>query len=221
MNNLEAVLKKFFGVLTKNYEGSNFNILEEISSDRDLFYNLKYCIEEEYVELFCNEIREFEWMEKYDNVVFNLVKLYPFTEKILKELMKNGNTSDNNEYYSIRKEELDKEIKGIAEKNDRNKKLLEEITEKEKKLDELEKKYTKDFYDKKEIELQQEEEKVVERKQEIQKLDEEIKKIREDEFRKLEKNSDIEGFIKIRNITRKIISKENRDEDEEEFKFSE
>ena len=69
--------------------------------------------------------------------------------------------------------------------------------------------------------MQQEEKKVVERKQEIQKLDEEIKKIREDEFRKLEKNSDIEGFIKIRNITRKIISKENRDEDEEEFKFSE
>ena len=115
MNNLEAVLKKFFGVLTKNYEDSNFNILEEISSDRDLFYNLKYCIEEEYVELFCSEIREFEGTEKYDNVVFNLVKLYPFTEKILKELMKNGNTSDNNEYYSIRKEELDKEIKGIKE----------------------------------------------------------------------------------------------------------
>ena len=49
----------------------------------------------------------------------------------------------------------------------------------------------------------------------------EIKKIREDEFRKLEKNSDIEGFIKIRNITRKIISEENQNEDEEEFKFSE
>ena len=173
------------------------------------------------MELFYNEIREFEGTEKYDNVVFNLVKLYPFTEKILKELMKNGNTSDNNEYYNIRKEELDKEIKGIAEKNDRNEKLLEEITEKEKELDELEKKYTKDFYDKKEIELQQEEKKVVERKQEIQKLDEEIKKIREDEFRKLEKNSDIEGFIKIRNITRKIISEENQNEGEEEFKFSE
>ena len=69
--------------------------------------------------------------------------------------------------------------------------------------------------------MQQEEEKVVERKQEIQKLYEEIKKIREDEIRKLRKNTDIGGFIKIRNITRKIISKENQNEGEEEFKFSE
>ena len=69
--------------------------------------------------------------------------------------------------------------------------------------------------------MQQEEEKVVERKQEIQKLDEEIKKIREDEFRKLEKNSDVENFIEIRNITRKIISEENEEEFEDEFKFSE
>ena len=107
---------------------------------------------------------------------------------------------------------IDKEIKGIAEKNDRNKKLLEEITEKKKELDELEKIYTKDFYDKKEIELQKEEEKVVERKQEIQKLYEEIQKIREDEIRKLRKNTDIGGFIKIKMKVKKNLNFLNKGE---------
>lgn len=219
MDNLEIVLKRFFEVLINNYEDLDYDIFEKITLDKDLFYNLKYCVEEEYVKLFCNGIKVFEGTENYNNIVFNLIELYPFSKEILEELTQTGSMYNNKECYIVRKEELDKEIKEIAEKNEENRVLFEKVIEKEKELFELEKKYTKDFYNEMEKELQKEEKKIIERKREIEKLDEKIKKILKEELEEFEKDSDVKEFREIRDITKKLIS--NKKDDDEEFKFSE
>jgi hypothetical protein len=72
----------------------------------------------------------------------------------------------------------------------------------------------KDIHGEEKMELTQEE-KI---KREVQKIDKEIKKIRE-EIESLEEDSDIENFIELKNMTRKIVFNENNDEKEEEFKF--
>ena len=70
-----------------------------------------------------------------------------------------------------------------------------------------------------EKELQKEEKKIIERKREIEKLDEKIKKILKEELEEFEKDSDVKEFREIRDITRKIISDKNNEE--EELKYSE
>ena len=76
LNGLIEVLKK----------EREFDIIDTIISNEDLFSSLKYFREED-AEEFYNEMEKFFEMKEYDNIVFNLLKLYPLTNKILKKQM--------------------------------------------------------------------------------------------------------------------------------------
>ena len=71
LNGLIEVLKK----------EREFDIIDTITSNEDLFSSLKYFREED-AEEFYNEMEKIFEMKEYDNIVFNLLKLYPLTNQL-------------------------------------------------------------------------------------------------------------------------------------------
>lgn len=156
LNGLIEVLKK----------EREFDIIDTIISNEDLFSSLKYFREED-AEEFYNEMEKFFEMKEYDNIVFNLLKLYPLTNKILKKVKSNYRLEKKEKYYQSIKNEIEEKIKE------------KDIDEKIKKVKE---KYSEDFLNKKKIELQQEKEKFNKKQKELKKLEEEVRKFKEELF---------------------------------------
>ena len=120
LNGLIEVLKK----------EREFDIINTITSNEDLFSSLKYFREED-AEEFYNEMEKFFEMKEYDNIVFNLLKLYPLTNKILKKV-KSNNRLEKKEKYSEdflnkKKIELQQESEKFNKKQKELKKLEEEV----------------------------------------------------------------------------------------------
>ena len=147
LNGLIEVLKK----------EREFDIINTITSNEDLFSSLKYFREED-AEEFYNEMEKFFEMKEYDNIVFNLLKLYPLTNKILKKVKSNYRLEKKEKYYHSIKNEIEEKIKKVK------------------------KKYSEDFLNKKKIELQQEKEKFNKKQKELKKLEEEVRKFKEELF---------------------------------------
>lgn len=218
MDNLEIILNSFFKNFTKNYK--TLNILDEICLKEDLFYILKNLKKDEYIVLIYDEIKKRKITNEYNNIIINLMKLYPFTDKILKKLKENDDiTKDIEKYYEDKKAKFDKKLQEIKDEIENNKKISMEISEKNIKINEFNKKYTEEFYENKKIELEKEKEKSIERKKEIENLEKEIENVRKEGNKIFEKKVDIENYKEFRNITKMIVSSNYKIE--KNFKFSE
>lgn len=218
MDNLEIILNSFFENFTKNYK--TLNILDEICLKEDLFYILKNLKKDEYIVLIYDEIKKRKITNEYNNIIINLMKLYPFTDKILKKLKENDDiTKDIEKYYEDKKDKFDKKLQEIKDEIENNKKIFMEISEKNIKINEFNKKYTEEFYENKKIELEKEKEKSIERKKEIENLEKEIENVRKEGNKIFEKKVDIENYKEFRNITKMIVSSNYKIE--KNFKFSE
>ena len=190
MDNLEIILNSFFENFTKSYK--TLNILDEICLKEDLFYILKNLKKDEYIVLIYDEIKKRKITNEYNNIIINLMKLYPFTDKILKKLKENDDiTKDIEKYYEDKKVKFDKKLQEIKDEIENNKK----------------------------IELEKEKEKSIERKKEIENLEKEIENVRKEGNKIFEKKVDIENYKEFRNITKMIVSSNYKIE--KNFKFSE
>ena len=70
-------------------ENRSFDIIDVMTSDSDLFFNLQNFEKEEYVDQINNEIEKSFENEEFENIIYNLLKLYPLTNKILKKILNN------------------------------------------------------------------------------------------------------------------------------------
>ena len=148
-------------------ENRSFDIIDVMTSDSDLFFNLQNFEKEEYIDQINNEIEKNFKNEEFENIIYNLLKLYPLTNKILKKILNNQKLEEKRKYYIFKKNEIEKKI---------------EEKDIDKKIKNIKEQYSEDYLNKKKIELQQKKENFDKRKKELNKLEEEIEKLKKEEM---------------------------------------
>lgn len=194
MSNLQPNLEILIEFLKKDFQNINFDILDKITSDINLFYNFNYFIKKEHLGTLYFEIIDFFETDEYENILSNLMNLYPFTEAVVKKLIETEK-SKGKECIIIKK------FQELHKYSNSSKENLE--------LKEFEEIYTEEYLNSKKIELQQKKEEFDKRKREVKKIEEEIEKFKNEIYNDIDKyptNTDFEEFKKF---TKKIVYNEN------------
>ena len=178
---------------------------ENVITNKEIFSSLKYFREKENIEELYKEIEKNFKLVEYENILLNLVNLYPLSNKLLKKILLEEKIEKKEKYYVELKNEIDKKL---------NEKDIEL------KIKEIKEKYSEELLSKKKIELQQEKEKNKKREREFEKLKNDIENLKKELITDISKYSiGNSNNIKIEEINDEDelfeeVAEEINDEDE-------